>query len=607
MSSFWRTDLGNLDNHQSTAELPTCVDIAIIGAGYSAAAILTHILATTPAADRPSILVLEARQLCSGATGRNGGHLKPDSYNAISGYAFEYGIEAAAEVASFEAANVKAVTEYIQQNKVDCDFVLTRAVDVQLSTGHQLRIKEGYDKLIAAGLEPTKDTFSVEGNDAEMMSGVKGAKGCFTYTAGHLWPYKLIHHMFSEAIRQGINLQTNTPVTSVSETQDATGQWILNTNRGEVRARKVVFATNAYTGSLLPEYKSKIIPYRAVCSRIKTPGPHPLLNNTYTLRFSDWNFDYLIPRLDGSIIVGGARDAYIRSIDSWYGNIDDTQVINEARSYFDGYMQRHFHGWEDSGAYVDDTWTGIMGYSSDRLPRVGPIPGRPGMFIMGGFTGHGMPQIYLCGQAMAKVILEDASFNQTGLPRLFEETQARLEDPRDRVLEFKAPGDPNSYSTGRIGHHHVVLAYMPEAGKANGAAVATNCRVSFPHVKLAIVVGICGVIPFTPGPRDAHHEIILGDVIVSQSVVQYDLGRQYPGSFEYKDTNEEALGRLNVEIRSLLSKLNGLRARRAFDSDMRCFLSLLQEDLELAAQYPEPGTDRLYEATYRHVDKDMPM
>lgn len=72
MSSFWRTDLGNLDYHQSTTELPTCVDIAIIGAGYSAAAILTHILATTPAADRPSILVLEARQLCSGATGRNG-------------------------------------------------------------------------------------------------------------------------------------------------------------------------------------------------------------------------------------------------------------------------------------------------------------------------------------------------------------------------------------------------------------------------------------------------------------------------------------------------------------------------------------------------------
>ncbi|KAK2474440.1 hypothetical protein H9L39_14400 [Fusarium oxysporum f. sp. albedinis] len=184
--------------------------------------------------------------------------------------------------------------------------------------------------------------------------------------------------------------------------------------------------------------------------------------------------------------------------------------------------------------------------------------------------------------------------------------EALFDEYWDYHIYSKAPGDPNSYSTGRIGHHNVVLAYMPEAGKANGAAVATNCRVSFPHVKLAIVVGICGVIPFTPGPWDAHHEIILGDVIVSQSVVQYDLGRQYPGSVEYKDTNEEPLGRPNVEIRSLLSKLNGLRARRAFESDMGCFLSLLQEDLELAAQYPEPGTDRLYEATYQHVDKDMP-
>lgn len=98
-----------------------------------------------------------------------GGHLKPDSYNAISAYATEYGIEAAAEVASFEAENVKAVTEYIRQNKVDCDFVLTKAVDVQLSTGHQRRIRKGYDKLIAAGLEPTKNTFSVEGANAEMV------------------------------------------------------------------------------------------------------------------------------------------------------------------------------------------------------------------------------------------------------------------------------------------------------------------------------------------------------------------------------------------------------------------------------------------------------
>ncbi|KAJ4245538.1 hypothetical protein NW762_014047 [Fusarium torreyae] len=455
MKSFWRTKCGDLDDARSSPNLPDNVDIVIIGAGYSGAAIVTHILATTSPDKRPSILVLEARQLCSGATGRNGmattssrgvlligsrtgGHLKPDSYNAIAGYASEHGIEAAAEVAAFETANVKAVTEYVQRNRIDCDFVLTRAVDVQFSSDHQRRLKNGYDKLVGAGVEVTKDTFSVPDEGAEMMSGVKGAKGCFTYTAGHLWPYKLIHHMFSEATRQGVNIQTHTPVSSVSEIQDDDGNWVLETSRGKVKTRKVVFATNAYTGSLLPEYKSKIIPYRAVCSRIKTPGKHPLLNNTYALRFSDWDFDYLIPRLDGSIIVGGAREAYIRSVEDWYGNVDDTQVIEKARSYFDGYMQRHFAGWEDSKAYVDDIWTGIIGYSSDRLPRVGPIPGRSGMFIMGGFTGHGMPQIFLCGLAMAKLVVHSESYKDTGLPRLFEETQARLDDPRNSIREMYA-------------------------------------------------------------------------------------------------------------------------------------------------------------------------
>ncbi|KAI1064311.1 hypothetical protein LB506_007868 [Fusarium annulatum] len=214
-------------------------------------------------------------------------------------------------------------------------------------------------------------------------------------------------------------------------------------------------------------------------------------------------------------------------------------------------------------------------------------------------TANGRPRRPVSRADFPLAIICALSFEADAIEALFDEHW-------DCNVYSKAPGDPNSYSTGRIGHHNVVLAYMPEAGKASGAAVATNCRVSFPHVKLAIVVGICGVIPFTPGPRDAHHEIILGDVIVSQSVVQHDLGRQYPDSFEYKDANEEALGRPNIEIRSLLSKLKTLRARRAFESDMRGFLALLQEDLELAAHYPGTGTDRLYEATYRHIDKDMP-
>lgn len=68
--SFWRTELHPLDNHRSTTELPAECDVLIIGAGYSGVATAYHLLEdnTTP----PSIVILEAREACSGATGRNG-------------------------------------------------------------------------------------------------------------------------------------------------------------------------------------------------------------------------------------------------------------------------------------------------------------------------------------------------------------------------------------------------------------------------------------------------------------------------------------------------------------------------------------------------------
>jgi glycine/D-amino acid oxidase-like deaminating enzyme len=166
--------------------------------------------------------------------------------------------------------------------------------------------------------------------------------------------------MFRSAVDRGVNLQTNTLVTELAEVVDGNGssRWVVTTNRGIIRAPKVVLATNAYTAALLPEYKDKIIPYRGISCKISTRGQAPLLTNSYGLRFAPWDFDYLIPRPDGSIIVGGGRSAYFLAKDMWYANTDDSQGVNEVKRYFEQYMQRHFRGWENSGAYVEDIWTG---------------------------------------------------------------------------------------------------------------------------------------------------------------------------------------------------------------------------------------------------------
>ncbi|KAH7139593.1 FAD dependent oxidoreductase [Dactylonectria estremocensis] len=437
-NSFWRSPPHPLDDYRSDSDVPSQVDIAIIGAGYAGVSTVYHILdickrrGTVP----PDIVILEARQACSGATGRNGGHLKPDPCNRPSSLALTHGVEVASECATFEAQNLSAVKKTIEDESIDCDFVLTRAVDVLMSNSTCNKMKSGFDMLRKNAFPGMGDVHFAKGGDAERLSGVKGAKGCLSYSAGHLFPYKLILHLLSHAIEAGVNVQTHTPVTEVTKLPDAEGRFTLTTLRGSVRAREIVYATNGYTSSLLPEFTDTIIPARGICSHIKpTKNPAPFLPNSYMIRWSDTKYEYLIPRPDGSIIVGGARSEFYHELDSWYNNVNDDLLIESAKTYFDGYMQRVFQGWEDSGAYTSQLWTGILGYSSDAMPHIGVVPGRKNQFILAGFTGHGMPQIFLSARGIASMIIDDVDFQSTGIPRVYMASQARLDSPKNSILE----------------------------------------------------------------------------------------------------------------------------------------------------------------------------
>jgi myosin-crossreactive antigen len=68
---FWRTELHDLDSHRSTSDLPEKQEIVIIGAGFAGAALAYYLLQDSSASKR-TITILEAREACSGATGRNG-------------------------------------------------------------------------------------------------------------------------------------------------------------------------------------------------------------------------------------------------------------------------------------------------------------------------------------------------------------------------------------------------------------------------------------------------------------------------------------------------------------------------------------------------------
>ncbi|KAL6229147.1 FAD dependent oxidoreductase-domain-containing protein [Aspergillus navahoensis] len=433
---FWRIKPHALDDHHSTHSLPDRCDIAIIGAGYAGASVVHHIL--------------ELTKRCQPSEYR--GHLKPDPFNRITTLESQYGLPAASEVAEFEARHIDAVASLIKKENIDCDLVVTKAVDVILEEDYAAALKRGYDKLVEGGVEPTKQTRYFGPQEAEMVSGVKGAKACFTYKAGHLWPYKLTMHLLQKAVDKGANLQTHTPVISISPTESGSG-YTLQTPRGAITARKLILATNGYTSSLLPQYKDAIVPVRGTCSRIIVPQsasskpepkytPPPKLTTPYMIRHNSVNYDYLIPRSDGSIIVGGARPTFIHDLDNWYNVTDDSVVLDAAKRYFDGYMQKHFVGWETSGAVTENVWTGIMGYSSDSLPHIGRVPGEENQWILAGFTGHGMPQVFLAAEGVARMVIHRLGYTETGLPRLFETSKQRLEGKRRKERTGNEKDEP---------------------------------------------------------------------------------------------------------------------------------------------------------------------
>jgi glycine/D-amino acid oxidase-like deaminating enzyme len=451
-TSFWRARPHKLDNHRSSPDLPPTTDILIIGAGFSGVACAYYLTKDVPS-PAPSITLLEARELCSGASGRNGGHVKPDTYYNMPKYTELFGAEVAASIASYEASQLYAVKELVEQEDIHCDFHLTRATDVFLDAEAAKDAERAFRQLQRDGAVNLRDVQYINNpTSAARVSGVKGALSAFTFTAGQLYPYKLVTSLLELAMSRGnINLQTNTPVTSVSPTPDSKGYYTVTTPRGTLRASKVLICTNAYTSSILPQLRSRIIPVRGIaCCIATTPDPAtaPRLPTTYALRFNAGLMDYLIQRpADNSIIVGGARETFIQDLSSWYDNVSDDKLISSAAGrYFDGYMQRHFAGWEDSGARVDRIWTGIMGYSADAVPFVGDVPGtNKGLYVIGGFTGHGMPAILGCAKGVAEEIQMESKGPEGVegrlwkglriLPTPFRITEERMQSKANVVLD----------------------------------------------------------------------------------------------------------------------------------------------------------------------------
>lgn len=195
------------------------------------------------------------------------------------------------------------------------------------------------------------------------------------------------------------------------------------------------------------------------------------------------------------------------------------------------------------------------------------------------------------------------------LPQEADAVIALFDQHWNRKEYEKVCGDPNSYTLGAIGNYNVVLVHMPGMGKNIAASVASSCRASFSGIRLALVVGICGGVPLGVNSKlSVTTERILGDVIISDGLVQYDFGRQYTDEFIRKNTYQDVHSRPGQEIRGFLAMLAGQRSQKFLYDSMQRYVATLRKSTEFTTkglyEYPGTTTDVLYNSAYIHRHRD---
>jgi gamma-glutamylputrescine oxidase len=224
--------------------------------------------------------------------------------------------------------------------------------------------------------------------------------GCLTEHDGSLQPARWIRTLARAAEAAGARIHDGT---TVEGPVPAPGEGELRTPGGSVAARHVVVASDGALPALVPEYAPRVR-----SRRLHMTATAPLAERvTDRLVYSRWGYEYFQQRLDGRLLIGGFSDV---DGEASYTDSDEGSAAIWAR------IERHIR--EDLGLdpVITHRWAGVVGYSDDALPYVGEVPARPGLWVAGGYSGHGNVPGFLSGRLIADGITGRAGDGQPLFP-----------------------------------------------------------------------------------------------------------------------------------------------------------------------------------------------
>ncbi|MGD8162245.1 NAD(P)/FAD-dependent oxidoreductase [Pantoea sp. FN0307] len=373
------------NSHQPWPQLDGSVqcDVCIIGAGFTG---LSSALFLTEAGYE--VVVLEAESVGYGASGRNGGQVVNSYSRDIDVIEQRYGTDAARMLGSmmFEGADI--IRDRIDRYAIDCDyrpggiFAALNARQMQhLRTQQQLWERYGNHQLELLDERGIRRAIGTE----RYVGGLLDRRG------GHLHPLNLALGEAEAIRRHGGRIYEQSAVEKVTYGTPN----IVKTARGDVSAKFVIFAGNAY---LAPELEPRLSRKSMPCgSQIVTTEPLSvdqalaLLPDNYCVEDCNYLLDYFRLTADNRLLYGG-------------GVIYGAREPQDIAALIRPKLLKTFPQLQN--VKLSHCWSGNFLLTLSRMPQLGRLDKQ--VYYIQGDSGHGVTFTHLAGKLVAETLRGDA-------------------------------------------------------------------------------------------------------------------------------------------------------------------------------------------------------
>jgi glycine/D-amino acid oxidase-like deaminating enzyme len=347
--------------------MPVAVDVLIVGAGYTGLAAARE----TAAAGR-STLVLDAGAIGAGCSGRNGGQVAYSIKPSLKRLSLMYGEKRAYAICQEGRAAVAYLRALATQEAVDCDWRERGCFFGAHTPRHfALMVREAQQQV--KGLEQ-RITVVPQADQRQEIASDFYHGGCVYHDDASVDPMKLLLALLRRAQESGALVQDHCAVKAIGTCRDG---FEVSTARGVVRARRVLLATNGYSGALSPWHRRRVIPigsYQIATEPLGAERVQSLIPRGRNIVDSRRIVVYFRASADNQRIIFGGRAALAEQ--------NPLACVPRLQAM----MTRIFPQLQST--QVTHAWVGWVAYTFDTLPHLG---GHDGLHYCMGYCGQGVP------------------------------------------------------------------------------------------------------------------------------------------------------------------------------------------------------------------------